>query len=184
MNEIRINFEILVNNNLTLSEYTYLYCLYNKLEYKISMFDKSLDVDYLETLGFIKLDWDSGPIPVPILRSKALLLFEQNKTAYSFESFWADYPIKVPASNGNYRVIKSKDLNSKQAKECQTKFNRLIKVPGEDKKIKVGLDNYLKTLRPTLQYCVGVEVFLNQQLYQRYCDLEEEPQKQEKTKSI
>ena len=91
------------------------------------------------------------------------------------------YPSKVPNGSGGYRVLRSKDTDSKQAKDLKVKYLKLIKTPGLHDKIIVGLDNYLKSLRPTMQYCVGVEVFINSQLWEKYYDLEEESQTNEES---
>lgn len=181
--ELRINTDVLKYAGLTIDEYFLLYLYYNKLNLKdyssIVISTGSLLLS-LESKGFVKFADDCGDY---ILTKKSLILFESS-VGNKFEEFWSIYPIKVPNGKGGYRAIKTKDIDSKQALECKKKYINLIKKPGEHEKIIKGLNIYLKSLRPTLQYCVGVEVFLNQQLWEKYLDLDDIVEKVEKTEGI
>ena len=172
--ELKINLDKLLELNLIISEYTYLY-----LKYKFNNLDinkywntlEKLNLEKLEKLGYIKQTEDDI-----VLRQKAVDLFVESTPETKFVEFYSVYPFKVPNGSGGYRVIRSKDINSKQAIELKAKYLKLIKTPGMHEIIIKGLHNYIRSLRPTLQFIVGIEVFINSHLWERYCDLDDEIQ--------
>lgn len=183
--EVKINTDVLRTCKLSLDEYFYLYLKYNKIpvyDYTDLIFPITGNLTtLLEYKNLIKFDLEQKDY---FLTNKALVIFEEKSIDKKFEEFWSIYPIKVPNGKGSYRAIKTKDIESKQALDCKKKYISLIKKPGEHEKIIKGLNIYLKSLRPTLQFCVGVEVFLNQQMWEKYLELDDVDILEEKIKSI
>lgn len=121
----------------------------------------------LEEKGYLKITSEDI-----ILRQKALdLFFKQNDL---FALFWSKYPVKVPNSNGpGYRMLKSKDLDTKQAETCRKKFEKL---PHNKELIIKCLEKELDYRRSngSFPYMQNVETWLNQRTYEKFMnDVEE-----------
>lgn len=88
-----------------------------------------------------------------------------------FKSFWETYPIRVGT-----RILKSKDINSKEAIEVKRKLNNYLKVPGNFDKLMKGLNNelILRKKDNSLMYMQMVVTYVNQMTWEKYYDLEEQ----------
>jgi hypothetical protein len=168
--ELKIDLDKLRKLKLNIPEYSYLFIRYHNLviTYYFNNPSNNIDFKYLENEGYIK-ETEEGIF----LRQKAIDLFIESTPDTKFYEFYSNYPFKVSNGKGGYRVIRSKDINSKQATDLKVKYLKLIKTPGLHEKIMKGLFNYMESLKPTMQYIVGVEVFINQLIFERYCDLDD-----------
>lgn len=156
-----VNLEKLSELKLTPNQYIFLQCLFLNVD---SSFITNPELKDLETEGFIKITTDSV-----ILREKGNKLFEIKPSDSLFLEFFTSYPIKVPNGKGGYRALRTKDTESKEAKNIKEKYFKIIKKPGEHEKILKGLKAYVKNEFP---YLVGIEVFLNAAKWEKYCDLD------------
>jgi hypothetical protein len=184
--KITIDTKELIKNELTLDEYYILYSLYKKEYFELfAIFNCEEStvllsdlVKGLELKGFVKdtkgIISIVGDLTLIYLKLKALDLFEEdlNNPDRLFETFWNTYPIKVPDGRGSSRILRSKDSDTKQALELKKKYIQLIKVAGTHTKIIKGLTGYLSNMRNKMTYVVGIEVFFNQFMWEKYLDEE------------
>lgn len=108
--------------------------------------------------------------------------YNKFKKEITFEDVYDLYPYKV----GN-RVVKSKSHVSKDFDTCKTKY--LIfkkKDPDILNKMYKGLkiELILKEKTNSLQFMQDIRTWFNQHTWEKYCDLEIEPEKKEKFKTI
>jgi hypothetical protein len=148
-------------NKLSPNQYVYLFYLYYKIakEFPISI----REMNGLEDEGYIKCEEDD----TIIVRSKTNKLFEVATDYSKFLEFWGTYPIKVNDNRGGYRVLRTKDENSRQAKDVKAKYAKYLK---QHDKVMKGLLGYLHNMKNKMQYIVGIEVFLNQAMFEKYLD--------------
>lgn len=165
--KVTITDELLKQHKINPTMYCILYCLYNKLS--IDFIYTEDDLKYLEEKLFVKIVGDDEDI---FLRDKALKMFEPKKSG--FEAFWTTYPIKVGVGT-QQRVLRSKDMDTKQGKECKIKYNKIItENPGVESKILLGLKKELafRVRSNSLPFMQNVETYLNQRTYEKYYDLD------------
>ena len=156
--EIVINSEILVENNVTISEFLYLQSLHegNFSKDLFKIIDK-IEEDSLQKRGFIKITTDGV-----VLRSKAINLFESPNL---FLKFLNTFPIKTPSG----RFLSPLRDNTMKSKKLEAKWNKLFKSKPhlEEKAIKV-LEAELKWRKRnnSLDFMKGIESWLNQGEYE------------------
>jgi hypothetical protein len=182
--KIQIDTDVLLKNDITLDEYFILYCIYNK-EYNLLflIYNCSESVNLLNDLlkgleikQFLKntkgIVNQIGDLTLVYLKAKGNDLFEEDldNPEKLFLEFWNLYPLKVPDGKGSYRILRSKDSETKQANELKKKYFILIKQAGTHTKIIKGLTGYLSNMRNKMQFIVGIEVFINQALWEKYLD--------------
>jgi len=160
--KITIDIEELKRLNLTANQYIFLNSIFLDVE---SAYITSEELNFLEKEGYIKCNEENRVI----LREKGKQLFEVKTSDSLFFEFFSSYPIKVPNGTGGYRVLRTKDTDTKQALELKRKYLDIVKKPGEHEKIMRTLPVYVKNAHP---YLVGIEVFLNQRTWEKYADLE------------
>jgi len=184
--KITIEINNLIKNDITLDEYFVLYCLYKKdynLIFSIYNCEESTNllndlIKGLELKGFLKnvkgIISQIGDLTLVYLKVKGLDLFEEDldNPDKLFLEFWNLYPLKVPDGRGSSRILRSKDSETKQANELKKKYFALIKQSGTHTKIIKGLNGYLSNMRNKMQFVVGIEVFINQELWEKYLDEE------------
>lgn len=125
----------------------------------------------LESKGYIKiLDNECSKL---VAKTKAIELFElsgNSSVDVMFKTFWETYPTRVGT-----RVLKSKDLNSKEAIEIKRKLTNYLKVPGNFDKLMKGLQNELNLKKKdnSLIYMQMVSTYVNQMTWEKYYDLED-----------
>lgn len=161
--DISIDYDTLIEANLTLSEYVYLNSLHKEEnDTKIFKIIDKIEEDDLQTRGFIKLT-ASGIV----LRSKAIQLFEGPNL---FLKFLNTFPIKAPSGRylsplGNSGILASK---------VEKKWNSLFKGKPHLQKhaIKV-LEAELTWRKDTgqMNFINQIDVWLNQGNYEKYAYL-------------
>lgn len=187
--KITIETDVLLKNDLTLDEYFILYCIYNK-EYNLLflVYNCSESVNLLNDLfkglelkQFLKntkgIVNQLGDLTLVYLKSKGSDLFETEK--FSFLTWWNMYPIKVGTGN-TLRVLKSKDPESTQGKNCKIKFDKLIKgSPEVARQMLKGLEVELQVRKRSnsMQFFQLIDTYINQKTWEKYCDLELEEEK-------
>lgn len=182
LGEVRINLDVLVQEDLTPSEYIFLYFLHNnniQNAYTISGLSKQ-NVYILEEREFVKCtnptrlqEYNDKTIvmdePDVVLDSRGLGLFEVQDADKNFQEFWNTFPQKVPDGHGSFRVLRSIKLGTHDAEVCKKKYLKLIKSdPLMHSKIISGLKNQLVIERHRLQYINNPETWLNQKIYEKY----------------
>lgn len=125
--KIEIEFETLVKNNLSPTEYSFLWMIYYN-NYTFVELLHDLDEQRLVSKGFIFIDGAN----TYALRSSGLDLFEVSNPEQKWAEFKSNYPIK----QGDRRL-------HDQQEKCRQKYLTIIKKPGIHEKIIQGLNNEL-----------------------------------------
>lgn len=104
-----------------------------------------------------------------------------NETDIDFNEFWTIYPRLVPGRYGGKRPLRTLGNQSKMFKDCKNKYlskvkklslhNRIIKI--------VKLEIASKKRNDELRYMPSIEVYINQQNWEKYEYLLEEDNKEE-----
>lgn len=159
--KITIDLSELDKLKITANQYCFLYSLFFRTD---SCLLTDQELEHLQDQSYIKITEEEV-----VLRDKGRQLFEATTSDSLFFEFFSSYPIKVPNGSGGYRVLRTKDTDSKEAIEIKKKYLTIAKKPGEHEKIINGLKVYVKNQFP---YIVGIDVFLNKRIWEKYCDLE------------
>lgn len=163
--EISINLDVLLDNNLTISEYLYLKTLHEKEEkgtisnpeiYKIMDF---VDEVLLQNKGYIRLTNEKI-----ILRKKGLDLFNSKGL---FLKFLNTFPIKTPSG----RYLSPQKQEGKAVERVEQKWNKLFKNrPDKESRAIDVLEAELKWRKDTnqLEFIHNIEAWLNQADYEKF----------------
>ena len=164
--EIILNSKILLENELTISEYLYLKSLYeeNNDPTLFKIIDK-VNEDDLQQRGFLKITTQNL-----VLRNKAIELFEGKDL---FLKFLSSFPIKTPSGRylsplGNSGIVVGK---------IKKKWNTLFKnKPHIQEKVLNVLYAELEWRKKTnqLEFIHNIETWLNQGDYEKFEYLLEE----------
>lgn len=125
------------------------------------------DNDYIKITGFNTFD----------LRDKALQLFSPDTFDQMFYELLSTFPMKVPSSNGTYRILRPKDPSANLNKDAKRKYFNIIKGKHNLHKIIIkSLHKELETRRNanSFTYMQNFITWLNQRTWEMYEGLEEE----------
>lgn len=158
--DISIDYETLIKNNITLSEYVYLKSLHEQEnDERIFKVIDRIEEDTLQGRGFIKITSEGI-----ILRQKGIELFEGTDL---FLRFVNTFPIKTPS--GRYlSPLRNKGI---AIDKLRKKWDRLFaNNPGMQKKALEVLEAELSWRRSTAQmeFINQIDVWLNQANYEKY----------------
>lgn len=164
--EIILDSKILIDNDITVSEYLYLKCLYeNNLSSDLFTFIDKIEEDSLQERGLIKITENEI-----VLRSKALEIFEGKDLFYTFLS---TFPIKTPSG----RYLSPLGNTGISVKKIQKKWNTLFKNKPhlQEKALKV-LEAELRWRKKTnqLEFIHNIETWLNQSDFEKFSYLLDE----------
>jgi hypothetical protein len=181
---IQIETENLIKEKITPNDYIILKLLfenqYSTLQKLFPITSTLIDnLKILEYESYLKmtvdeLDWTKISTQI-FLRQKTIDLFIVKQSA--FLTWWNMYPTKVGIGN-NVRVLKTFDADTNLGRKCKQKFDRItgndpIK---EDQLIKgLEIELEIKKKSNSMQYMQLVDVWLNQETYQKYIHLIDQP---------
>lgn len=196
--EIYLPVQVLLDNGMSPDFYTFLFYVYNKQldnAYLISGIQRT-GVEFLVYDGYIEITKEFREKKLPddrvislnepevSLTNRGLALFEESDLEKKFDEFWELFPSKVPDGAGGYRILRTEGKDTHEYRETKRKYLTLIKKTGVHDKIMKGLRGYLYQERFKLQYTKGIQVFLNQHIWERYQDVEVKTFKKEKVQGI
>lgn len=158
--DLKLDYDTLIENNLTLSEYAYLQALYEEEnDDRIYKVIDRIEEDSLQERGFVKIT--EGKV---ILRKKGIILFEGDDL---FLRFLNSFPIKTPS--GRYlSPLRNKGMSVDRIRK---KWDKLFgKHPALQQKALDVLDAELAWRRSTgqMEYINNIETWLNQANYEKY----------------
>lgn len=155
---VNIDLDTLIQNNITPDDYIFLWSLYHSISLEIEIFPNHKP---LEDKGLIKIG------DKYILTNKGKDLFEPKGVEAKFIEFYTSYPQRVSNGMGGYRALRDSGSDTKRANVCLKKYENLLKRnPKIHTTIMNGLRNYISN--SNRQYLVNVEVFLNQEYWNKY----------------
>jgi len=170
--EVVIKFSCLEDNDLSADLFILLhhkhhggYSLPKAL--KEHMLENDHALKYLEEKGFIKI---TNELEYE-LRQKGTSLFEVSTPEQKWLEFLGTYPIKVPNGRGSFRILKSSSPTAKSNVKLRIKYLSIIKKnPDIHEAIMKALNAELTDRRKSneLQYMQGIDVYVNQQSYEKY----------------
>lgn len=154
--EIRVNLETLAQEYITPDDYVFLWGLFTG--YDLTAVEMYPNYKQLEEKGFIKISEDY------ILTAQGRGLFEVKGIEAQFIEFWTSYPLK-----SGQRALRASSADSKNGRECLDKYKRILqKKPYLHPTIMKGLENYVKSTDS--RFLKAIEVFLNQEVWDKYTD--------------
>lgn len=181
---IQIETENLIKEKITPNDYIILKLLfenqYSTLQKLFPVTSTLTDnLKILEYESYLKmtvdeLDWTKISTQI-FLRQKTIDLFIVKKSA--FLTWWNMYPTKVGIGN-NVRVLKTFDADTNLGRKCKQKFDRITNNDPikEDQLIKgLEIELEIKKKSNSMQYMQLVDVWLNQETYQKYIHLIDQP---------
>lgn len=160
---INIDLEVLKKEDLTPDDFVFLWGLYHN--YSLNDIELYPNHIPLQEKGFIKLgeDW--------MLRTKGKMLFEPQGLDAKFITFWTSYPLRVSNGKGGYRALRDSSSDTKQALICKKKYLDILKKnPNLHDVILKAMEVYVRNESP---YLKSIEVFLNQEVWNKYIGVEE-----------
>lgn|SRR3990167_1435093 len=168
--KLEIDFALLVHQDLTPSQYCYLWMIYHN-DYTYVEYTSDADIPHLLENNYIFLEELTC---LYVLRPAGIALFEVANPQQKWQEFKANYPIK----SGTRRL-------HDQQEKCKEKYLRLIKKPGTHEEIIKGLNNELEARRAAgmkntfFPDWKTMSVWLNQKHWLTYLDkIQEDEQKQ------
>ena len=168
--KIDIDFEILLETNMSADDFTYLYLLYKKEYSYIPNLNLKPNLDKLQEAGYIKL----GETPDHhVVRQEFIDLFS-NDFDQMFAELISTYPMKVTTSNRGTRMLHAKDPDAKSNLKCKLRYKKIIgDKMYKHKHIMKCLDNQLKLERDNLGYLQNLETWINNHTWEKYENLKE-----------
>lgn len=168
--DIQLNTDLLIKNNLSVSEFLYIRNLYVDRLSKIDNLSLIIDpfkLDNLELKGFIKITKEGI-----ILRQKSKDLFNHEDL---FDRFLVTFPIKTPLKK---RYLSPAKLEGVAYNTLKNKWNRIFK--NDKAKAQKAIEVLEAEIRMRqkshdgLEFMNAVDVWLNQANYEKYEYLLEE----------
>jgi len=153
---VKIDLEVLKKEDLTPDDYVFLWGLFYKIN--LDIIEIYPNFIPLEEKGFIKIGDDDY-----ILSNQGRSLFEPQGIEAKFLEFWTSYPIRTPTGRG----LRDSSSDTKQAGVCKAKYEKVLKKnPNIHKSVMKGLTEYLKV--SDKRFLVAIEVFINQEMWNKY----------------
>jgi len=167
--EIKIDVNLLTQENLSADDFTALYILYRNGHDLVANMNLKPNWIDLQEKGFIKL----GASPkTHVVRQKFIDLFTSNFDKM-FNELLIKYPMKVNTTKG-IRVLHAKDPSCNANLKARKKYKKIVGTKLHvHKQIMSCLDNQLKIERDNLGYLQNLETWLNNHTWEKYADIDE-----------
>jgi hypothetical protein len=172
--EFSVKIEDLKNRDLTLTQFVYLWGLYNQVKIKYLDIQQEGLNNLVDRL-FITKNGDDY-----ILLQNGLDLFEP--TNGLFNDFIKLFPTRVSNTNGESRVLSPASADSISGKKIRSKFYRVTKNNGEFQKHVIRClesELNLRKKEGNIYYMRNAETWLNKATWEDYEYLLEQPKKEE-----
>lgn len=167
--EIKIDVNLLTQEDLSADDFTALYILYRNGHDLVANMNLKPNWIDLQEKGFIKL----GASPkTHVVRQKFIDLFTSNFDKM-FNELLIKYPMKVNTTKG-IRVLHAKDPSCNANLKAKKKYKKIVGTKLHvHKQIMSCLDNQLKIERDNLGYLQNLETWLNNHTWEKYADIDE-----------
>lgn len=175
--QVEIDLELLAVNEMSADDYLALYTIYRKGFKTLRSLNLKPNWVELQEKGFIKLGTSHEK---SVVRQKFIDLFSSDFDQM-FNALLIRYPMKVNSSKG-IRVLHAADPSSKSNKKAKDKYRRVVgsKKFVHDRIMKL-LDVQLRVERDNLGYLQGLEVWLNNHTWEKYVDIDESNDTEQRT---
>lgn len=161
--KLEIDFELLVQHNITPSQYAYMWMIHHN-DYTYVEYTSDADIPDLLEQDYMFLESLTN---MYVLRSKGTALFEVANPVQKWDAFKANFPIK----SGTRRLHDQQD-------KCKEKYLRFVKKPGTHEQIMKGLSNEIEARKTAAMKnsffpdWKTMSVWLNQRHWLTYLEME------------
>lgn len=169
IDSITVHLPTLVGLGLNANQYMHLALLYHRIRGDLAPLDDS-EIDQLIAKGYVKVVFTTVE-----LTDKGRDLFGASEKFLdkAFEELYNTFPRQVPDGKGGQRVLRSKGLDSEDAKICKKKYESVVKNNKDlHDKIMKGLKTELHMRRNSMMYMQGMQTWINQRAWEKYMDLD------------
>lgn len=168
---VELDNSLLIKNNLTAKQYFILFLLYKETYHQLLKYLKldPVDIEFFKTLK--DNQWITGSNFNSITTLKVTKKFSSLiEPKDFFQELWDEFPVKVERPDGTVSYLRN------AAKQCKTKYNRLIK------NSRVKHESIIKSLRTekairqkqnTLKYFKTLPNWLSAEEYVNYEGIDE-----------
>ena len=168
--KIDIDFEILMETNMSADDFTYLYLLYKKEYSYIPNLNLKPNLDKLQEEGYIKLGEASDQ---HIVRQEFIDLFSTD-----FDQMFAElvstYPMKVNSPGRGIRILHAKDPNARANEKSKNRYKKIVSGKlYKHKHIIACLKKQLIVDKESLAYLQNLETWINNHTWEKYENLDE-----------
>lgn len=165
---IELDTEVLKSLSLTANEYVKLglLCSGEVMELTFTEHEKLLRLKLIQKEGYSTISATDKALQMFNLERKTQSATKDDWEKY-FLIFWDTYP-RLSGS----RVNRTDKSNTRQAINCRERFKKsaYFKIENCQNIIK-GLQNYIKSFAGKEEFITGIEVFLNQNTWEKYYEM-------------
>lgn len=172
---VEISIKNLQEFGISANDYLYLYLLCNKAYDILVSLDLEVDLEALQTKGFVKV---GETVEDHIVREKFL-----TKHFTPFEQLWSEllshFPLKVQDARGSIRVLRSKDPNAATNSQSKKKYKQYLKSnPNKHVEVISALQTELSIRKEggTLHFMQMLNTWINQHTWEKYIGLDTDEQ--------
>tara|TARA_R110000744_G_scaffold94234_1_gene181983 strand:+ start:2239 stop:2781 length:543 start_codon:yes stop_codon:yes gene_type:complete len=167
--EIQIDVDLLVEEGISADDFTALYIFYRSGHALVMKMNLKPNWMELQNKGFVKL----GASPLThVVRQKFIDLFTSDFEKM-FNELLLKYPMKV-STGKSIRVLHAKDPSCNSNLKAYKKYKKVVGTKlHTHKKIMRCLDTQLTIERDNLGYLQNLETWLNNHTWEKYTDIDE-----------
>lgn len=172
---IEVNLNAVKAQNLSVSQYIFLYLLYRKtknLEELLPILGLShSDYELLSNRNLIHTQTADEKMQTFQLRPSGAAIFE---TSGQEDQMWAEFCTHMPFKVAD-RILRTKDPDAASNKKLKDKYLRMVKHDQNIHKVVIAcIDIQLEVERHKLQYLQNSETWINQRTWEKYLHIYDE----------
>jgi hypothetical protein len=171
---VEISTETLKEFGISANDYLYLHLLCNKGHDILVDLDLDVDLEDLQTKGFLKV---GETVEDHVVREKFL-----TKHFTPFDQMWSEllshFPLKVQDPKGSIRVLRSKDADSETNAIAKKKYKQYLSSnPNKHKQVIKALETELKIRKDggNMHFMQMLRTWVHQKTWEQYIGLDAEP---------
>tara|TARA_R100001224_G_scaffold74885_1_gene46038 strand:- start:20 stop:565 length:546 start_codon:yes stop_codon:yes gene_type:complete len=165
--EVRIDIQLLLDNDITADEYVALYALLRNGKKTLASLNLVIDWEKLQEKSFVKL---GSTVDNHTVRQEFINLFSSDFDQM-FAELLSTYPMKVNTENG-VRVLHALDPDCQANKKAKNKYKKIV---GTKKFVHNRIIQLLKVQlgaeRNRLAYMQNLETWLNNHTWEKYANI-------------
>lgn len=169
IDSIIVHIPTLVGLGLNANQYMHLALLYHRIRGDLAPLNDE-EIDQLIAKGYVNVVFTTVELTD---KGRDLFAASEKFIDKAFEELYNTFPRQVPDGKGGQRVLRSKALDSEDAKICKKKYESVVKNNKDlHDKIMKGLKTELHMRRNSMMYMQGMQTWINQRAWEKYMDLD------------